>query len=374
MRTHRLVTAAVLAGSILGISVSTFALQRNGSPVRGSGGQSRPTGPAPQGSGGQSRPTRTPPQGGDRQVRQAPAPPVHAQREAVRTPNFVPRTNVGAAPRQAPPAHSAEPGDRTNVPPNRLTVRRPLVQNAPAVQVQRKFTKTPTGRVYDNGLTLRKGVKVSADWQRHFFPKGHYHFPFYRNAFVRGQTFRSPFGVFFGVCVPYISASECHVYPSAVVFIDIPVYNGVQCTGFSDAGDQNLFNDPNLNQDQPGLENAIDELTEAFQGGNIDGLVTLVDPNSMIAVYVGGHYQYSLSASDYIDLSRDAIQSMHTVQFNLSYLHQRASGVFSVAGRQTYQDPQGQVQTTWVSFVLQDISGQWTLTQVGTAPGRKQTK
>jgi len=60
------------------------------------------------------------------------------------------------------------------------------------------------------------------------------------------------------------------------------------------------------------LLNAIDELTEAFQGGNIDGLVTLVDPNSMIGVFVNGHYQYSLPANDYIDLSRDAIQSMHT--------------------------------------------------------------
>jgi hypothetical protein len=250
-------------------------------------------------------------------------------------------------------------------------VRRPIVPNAPAIQVQRRFTKTPAGRVYDNGLTLRRGVPVSAAWQKQYFPKGHYHFPYYRNAFVRGQTFRSPFGFFFGACVPYIAASECRVYPPAVVFIDIPVYNGVQCIGFDDADDQNLFNDPNLDQDQPGLENAIDDLTEAFQGGNIDGLVTLIDPNTSIAVYLDGHYQYSLSASDYLDLARDAIKSMHTVQFTLSYLHQRAPGVFSVAGQQTYQDQNGQVQTTWVSFVLQDISGQWTLTQVGTSPGRK---
>jgi hypothetical protein len=237
--------------------------------------------------------------------------------------------------------------------------------------VQRKFTRTPAGRVYDNGLTLRKGISVSASWQRHYFPKGHYHFPFYRHTFVRGQTFLSPFGFFFGACVPYITASECRHYPPAVVFIDIPVFNGVQCTGFDDASDQNLFNDPNLNQDQPGLQNAIDDLTEAFQGGNIDGLVTLIDPNTSIAVYQNGHYQYSLSASDYIDLSRDAIQSMHTVGFTLKYLHQRAPGVFSVAGQQTYQDQNGQTLTTWVSFVLQDISGQWTLTQIETTPGRK---
>ena len=156
-----------------------------------------------------------------------------------------------------------------------MTVRRPIVPNAPAIQGQREFTRTPAGRVYDNGLPLRKGIQVSASWQKHYFPKGHYHFPYYRNAFVRGQTFRSPFGFFFGDCVPYISMSECRVYPPAVVFVDIPVFNGVQCTGFDDAGDQNLFNNPNLNQEQPGLQNAIDALTEAFQGGNIDELVRL---------------------------------------------------------------------------------------------------
>jgi hypothetical protein len=155
------------------------------------------------------------------------------------------------------------------------------------------------------------------------------------------------------------------------VFVDLPLFNGNNCTGFADAADQNMFDDPSINQDQPGLLNAIDDLTETFQGGNIDGLVTLVDPNTSIAIYQNGHYQYSMPANDYIDIARDAIKSMNTVKFSLTYLHQRGPGVFSVSGKQTYNDQNGRLQTTWVSFVLQDISGQWTLTQVGNAPGTK---
>jgi len=247
-----------------------------------------------------------------------------------------------------------------------------VVASAPAVVNARKFTRTPAGRVYDNGLTLRKGIPVTAAWQKRYFPKGHYHFPYYQQNYIRGQCFISPFGFYFGVCVPYIGIADCRIFPPAVVFIDLPVYDGVQCTGFSDADDDNLFNDPTLNDEQPGLLNAIDNLTEAFQGGNIDGLVTLIDPNTSIAIYQTGKYQYSLPANDYIDLARDAIQSTHTVQFSLTYLHQRGPGVFSVAGKHTYNDQNGHLQTTWVSFVLQDISGQWTLTQAGTSPGRKQ--
>ncbi|HTQ10481.1 MAG TPA: hypothetical protein VMI31_10445, partial [Fimbriimonadaceae bacterium] len=251
-------------------------------------------------------------------------------------------------------------------------VRSRIAPNNPTFQAQRKFTKTAAGRVYDNGLTLRRGTKVNAPWQKKYFPRGHFHFPFYRPAFVRGQCFVSPFGFYLGICAPYISASECHVFPPAVAFIDLPVYSGTLCNGFDDMGAENYLNDPNLDRDHPGLANALDALTETFQDGNIDGLVSLVDPNMSIAIYMRGRYRYSLSANDYLDLTRDAIQSTQTVEFSLTYLHQRAPDVFSLSGRHTYRDENGNVQTMWVSFVLQDIGGEWTLTQAGYAPARYQ--
>ena len=364
MRLYGWLTVAVLAGSSLTVSgFGAPGLQRKGGGGGGGGSAPSHTQKAP--------PSRAPN-----------TPPAHAQREPVRTPNYVPRSTGGGAPKQNPPTRTSGAGQTNptnprqpytrqsnNPPPNRTTARKPIVPGSPGVQAQRKFTKTAAGRKYDNGVILRKGVKVTTAWQKKYFPKGHFHFPFYRTSYVRGQTFISPFGFFFGVCVPFIAAADCHIFPPSVVFIDVPVYVGVNCTGFGDADRDNLFGDPGLEQEEPGLLNAVDDLTEAFQGGNIDGLVSLVDPNTSVAVYLRGHYQYSLSASDYIDLARDAIQSMHTVQFSLTDIHERAPGVFSVGGQQTYADQSGAIQTTWVSFVLQDIGGQWTLTQVGTAPG-----
>jgi len=352
MRISSLFAVALLATTSLCISVSSQAGQKKGG---GGGGEQRQASPPRSGGNG----------GGGGQQRQVNAPPVHAQREQVRTPNFVPRT----VPTQGTRQPAVEQPNITA--PNHQTPRRTITPSAPAIQAHRQFTKTSAGRVYDNGLTLRKGTVVTAAWQKHYFPKGHSHFPAYRQNFVRGETFMSPFGFFFGVCVPYIAISECRIFPPSVVFIDVPVFNGPVCSGFSDVNDQNLFNDPTLNLEQPGLLNAVDNLTETFQGGNIDGLVSLIDPNTNIAIYLSGKYQYSLPANDYIDLSRDAIQSVNNVKFTLNYLHQRAPGVFSVGGTQTYRDPNGLIQTTWVSFVLQDISGNWTLTQVGTAPGHK---
>ena len=255
--------------------------------------------------------------------------------------------------------------------PNHATPRAKIVPGAPAVVASRTFTKTSAGRVYDNGLRLRKGLVVTAGWQKRYFPKGHYHFPFYRQNYVAGQCYVSPFGFFVGICVPFIGINECQIFPPATVFIDLPVFSGDVCTGYHDGNDDNLFNDPTINDEQPGLLNAIDHLTEAFQAGNIDGLVTLIDPSVTISIFQNGHYKYSLPSNDYVDIARDAILSMQASQLNLSYLHQRAPGVFSVGGKLTTKDSMGKVQTVWVSYVLQDISGRWTLTQVGTAPARK---
>ena len=157
------------------------------------------------------------------------------------------------------------------------------------------------------------------------------------------------------------------------MFIDIPIFNGQACLGFPVSSDENWFDDANLQSEQPGLVSAIDELSETFQNGDIDALAALISPNVSVAVYERGKYRYSMDSADFVDLTRDAIQNNQVKSFNLEILHQRQPGVFSVSGHETYTDSSGTTRTVWVSYVLQDYSGQWTLTQVGTSPDHTQT-
>jgi hypothetical protein len=209
---------------------------------------------------------------------------------------------------------------------------------------------------------------VTADWQRPYFPHGFAHFGHYRPSYVSGAVFFSPFGFYYGWGDPFIDASICHVFPPSMTFIDEPVYTGVDFSTYADANDQNYFDAPDIDTTEPGLVAATNELTEAFLNGNVDSLVALVDPNVSIAVYERGKYRYSLASNDYVDLTRDAIQNTPTTAFNLEYLHRRSPTVFSVSGSQTYTAKDGTSRVVYVSFALQDIGGQWTLTQVGTAP------
>lgn len=358
-------TIAIL-GLVVSVDAFTGGIQRRGG---GGGGGGRPS--APQ--------------------RSSPPPVAHARREVVRTNNYQPRPQAPQQQAQPPRQNNNRPqqnprqnagqapnfqrgGNNSRLPQgnNGQPVRLPRVPNTPQRANERKFTKTGQGRLYDNGLQLHKGQKPTLAWQRPYFPHGTVHFPYYASTYSKGHVFISPWAYFYGICPPFINPAHCHVYPPSFVFIDIPIFSGDACLGFEYTNVDNWFDHPDLATSEPGLVNAIDELSETFQNGDIDALAALISPNVSIAIYERGKYRYSMDSADFVDLTRDAIQNNHVANFNLTMLHEREPGVFSVSGSEAYTDASGETRTVWVSYVLQDFSGQWTLTQVGTSPDHVQ--
>ena len=243
----------------------------------------------------------------------------------------------------------------------------------PRFQAHRIFTHTQEGRRYDNGIVLRPGTSIREDWQRHYFPRGRFHYPYYWPSYNSVTVYQSPFGFYFGVCAPFILRAHTHHVPPVVVYVDIPVYSGDTCRGYEPIRrEDNFSNLDYLMQREPGLASAVDDLREAFARGNIDSLVTLTDPNTKIAVFLKGKYEYSLDSNDYLDMTRDAFQTTQTISFDMTRIHERAAGVYVVSGEHTYVDPSGRARKVYVSFVIEEIRGVWTLTQVGTAPDRIQ--
>jgi hypothetical protein len=224
------------------------------------------------------------------------------------------------------------------------------------------------GRNYDNGLTLRAGVRVTAAWERPYIPQGYVHYPHYNQTYFRDNSVDSPFGFYFGVALPFLNVSFVQSLPPTVVFIDPVRYNGNRWVGFSDADEPNLLEDTNLDSNEPGLNNALDEICEAYQSSNIDGLVALTEPSVSVGIYERGLYQYTLSAGDFLDLTRDAMSNVHTLGFKLLYVHRRASGIFSVCARHAYQGKNAEMRSVYVNYVLQDFGGHWTITALGTSP------
>jgi len=310
----------------------------------------------------------------------------HARREVVQTrqpappPRYVPPP---ALHNMAPPAFTRPiyPTQRPAPSPPLFqrqrtpvaTYAHPPVQETPQGLAQRTFTHTSQGRRYDNGIQLRHSIPVQANWQRHYFPRGRYYYTDYCPSYNSSTTMISPFAFYFGICAPFILRAHCDIAPPEVVYIDVPIFVGDTCQGYAPirSGD-NILDMDALRDSNPGLANAVDELREAFGREDIDALVTLMDPDTRIAVFERGQYQYSLAPNDFVDMARDAFQSTQTVAFDLTRIHQRADGVYVVSGEHVYRDGDGHTRQVYVSYVLEDIGGAWTLTQVGTAPDHNQ--
>ena len=298
----------------------------------------------------------------------------HARREVVRTrepsssPRYVPPPSVRTVAPQSPSRPAV-----TEQRPRVAASGRAPVKESPEGIAHRAFTRTPQGRHYDNGMQLRHGIPVSAAWQRRYFTHGVFHYPFYFPTYDAATVVISPFGFYFGVCAPFILRSHCFIFPPPAVYIDIPIFAGSTCQGYAPISpDDNYLDLDALREREPGLANAIDELRETFGRGDIDALVAITDPKTRIAIFEKGVYQYSLDSSDFVDMSRDAIQSTQTIAFDLTMIHERAAGVYVVSGEHIYTDHDGHSRKVYVSYVLEDLGDVWTLTQVGTAPDRIQ--
>ena len=351
--------AFMIAGVTQGIAgTNAYLIQRRGVARGGGGGGIRMPAQTARGGGG----------GGFR----IPTQTFHARRDVVRTQNYVTPARTGeyraAGPtRQTSPTRQTIPARQST--PTRLTGQVGDISPRTGAVIQNSFTGTNQGRTYDNGLPLRKGVATGHTWRSRYFRSGYSYFPYYSNGNSYGNNLDSPYGSFYGLSVPYITSSAGQWYPPTVNFVDMPTYSGNTFTGFAYAHQGNLINDSNTYAKEPGLDAALNELVETYQGRNIDGLATLLDPNVSIAIYTSGHYRYSMAANNLVDLTRDALQTDRGRSFTLQSLHQRGPGVFSTSGENDYTDAKGSIHSVYMSFVLQDIGGEWTLTQMGTAPG-----
>ena len=256
----------------------------------------------------------------------------------------------------------------TNIPRQNATNRR----NTKTIRTERTFTRTSQGRRYENGTQLRPAVRANQSWQRPYFPRGNSYYPYYEPRYSASLTYISPFGFYFGIAAPFLSRQRVYDRRPRNVYVELVSYRGDNFQRYDDTRSENYFDRRDLGRSEPGLNNAIDELREAFGRGNIDSLATLVDPQTEIAIFERGAYSYSMDANDYLDVARDAIASTRTIRFDLTMLHRRANGVYAVSGRHDYRDRNGRSRTVYVSYVLESIDDRWTLTQVGAAPDRIQ--
>jgi hypothetical protein len=229
------------------------------------------------------------------------------------------------------------------------------------------FTRSVEGRRYENGLTLRGGVRVYHNNLRVYFRNDYCHYPFYSPTYDYGYVYYSPYYVYYGVCPPYIYRRHAYYRPPTVIYIEIPIYSGNYWRGYRNTYDDDYYLYRDYARDRQ-VDQAVREIEEAFRYCDIERLVYVTDPRTRIAIFRKGRYDYSLDANDYLDITRDFMRSIDTLEFDIYRVRRVSSSVYVASAKHIYRDHANRRRTVYLSFALERPYGRWVISQVDTSP------
>ena len=240
----------------------------------------------------------------------------------------------------------------------------------------RRFTWGRDGGRFGNGIVLRPAMIVADPYFVPWFQDRCVFYPhYYSGPFVSVNIAYNPWYVYAG-CVPtYIYRQHVIVQRPRVVYVDTPVYvDGFYrpVTVIDNGGDYYLS--PRANgrwwRDDYNLSKAIYNIQDAFLTEDIGLLASATLPDIEVSVFTRGRYEYSLRPADYLDMTRDFMRTTRTTDFEILNVQNKNAGVVNVRIRHVYRNPQGDINTTYLTVVMERLRGDWTITQVDTAPER----
>lgn len=115
------------------------------------------------------------------------------------------------------------------------------------------------------------------------------------------------------------------------------------------------------------LQDTLDDIKDAWTTGDMDLLLRHVRSDGKIHVNIRGKYAYSLSPEDYRDMTKDAIANTDTKSFTWEKTERLSDDEVIAKARHTYEDPDGNSHSVYVSYRLVQESGVWWIAGVGTS-------
>lgn len=210
---------------------------------------------------------------------------------------------------------------------------------------------------------VRRSENVRIGYHNYYRPGRGYFFPnwycdwYYYEPIINRSCF-SPF--YFYVFLPaYIPLTRVvYISQPRVVYVETPYY------GYNN-------DDYYLNRRNDALSNAISDIRRAWQDGDYGLYSRHLYRDGKISVFLDGRYAYSLTANDYADLSRDAIETVYTERFTIDSVKQRNNGQVVLYGTHTYQLDNNDSRRVYVSFTLERSDGEWFIIEVGSSTTKR---
>ena len=225
--------------------------------------------------------------------------------------------------------------------------------------------ETPFGnrpRPSSNGMINL--ARRSGEWQ----PK--IYFPPVNDSYRRPQPRGAAYGFYVRVYEPYRVCPSVYVYyptmpayisTERIVVVERPVFIEVPVFTYRES----YYLERNL---PSRLDVTIGDIQRAWRYGSPDLIRRHLRSDIFVAVYLRGKYAYSIPAEDYFMMTLDAMRNTRTVRFAFDEIRKRTSDAYVLYGQHIYEDGDGQVRTTYISYTVERFGSEWMITEVGSSP------
>jgi hypothetical protein len=122
-----------------------------------------------------------------------------------------------------------------------------------------------------------------------------------------------------------------------------------------------------LEANSSSIERALSDIRRAWVLNEPELLLQHVNSNTRVDVLLDGNYSYTVEANDYNDMTRDAIKSTETIDFEFISVRSRGDDRVVAYGRHKFYDLNDSAKTIYVSYELVRRYGEWVIDEVGSS-------
>jgi len=115
-----------------------------------------------------------------------------------------------------------------------------------------------------------------------------------------------------------------------------------------------------------GLDLALADVRSAWVGARFDLIERHVRLGSTIAILLDGEYDYSITADDYLSMTRDALIDLDTISFVWDKVRERQDGTVTAYGEHRFYSSDV-ARTVYVTYTLRRIGGDYYVTEIGSS-------
>ncbi|HWD39821.1 MAG TPA: nuclear transport factor 2 family protein [Fimbriimonas sp.] len=217
-------------------------------------------------------------------------------------------------------------------------------------QMERDFQRDRgSSRIRVHGSFPRTTRRYGDHWRYGYrrdrrFDDHHFRFGFYLFSPFAADSYPSPW-YYYPSLPPYVPSDRVIVVPDYGYSWDVgaPYHRG-----------------------DSALDQAVDDIQDAFGQGNADAADALIPADSRVAIFQDGRYEYSLKGDDFEEMISDNVQNTDSESFHIDSVRRSGDNAV-VRATQVLRDEDDATDTVHQRIHLRRVGDQWEITDFMTS-------